>query len=437
MLKIGLSTVDITPPIGISMIGFSDREPSSIGVHDGLKAISLVFSDGEMTAALVSCDLLHIDASLVKMIREEANRRTSIPQNQIAIACTHTHYGPNVGGFRAAFGAADDVAAAYRTSLKFLLAGAIQESSQNMKEAKVGIGWGTSNIGINRRERSPSGKTVLGQNPDGPVDRQVGVMRIERSDSDSSTCIVNFACHPVSQAWKMRLISADYPGRAREVVGCLTGADFVFLQGACGNINPILMDHSFEPARRLGTQLGCEVVKVWEDVEVSTVESLALVSETVGIPKYNYGSQERAEELAEELESRIEKLEAERAGEGSISWAKRRHKRLLEALKSWRTGRPMPEIEAEIQAWRIGNLGIVFVPGEVFNEIGTHIKEHSPFLGTFFVGYANGNVGYIPTPEAYAEGGYEVEQACRVSPEAASLISDRCLKLLENLYQSA
>ena len=73
------------------------------------------------------------------------------------------------------------------------------------------------------------------------------------------------------------------------------------------------------------------------------------------------------------------------------------------------------------------------MPGEVFNETGTHIKEHSPFPSTFFVGYANGNVGYIPTPEAYAEGGYEVEQACRVSPEAARLISDKCLELLENL----
>jgi len=436
LLKIGLSTVDITPPIGINMIGFADREPSSIGVHDGLKAVSLVFSDGETTAALVSCDLLHIDASLVKMIRAEANRRTSIPENRIAIACTHTHYGPTVGGFGAAFGAADDVAA-YRTSLKFHLAGAIQESFQNMKEAKVGIGWGTSNIGINRRERSRDGKIVLGQNPEGPVDRQVGVMKIERSDSDSSACIVNFACHPVSQAWRMRLISADYPGRTREVVGSLTGANSMFLQGACGNINPVLMDHSYEPARRLGTQLGCEVVKVWEDIEASTVESLALVSETIGIPRYNYGSQERAEELAAELESRIEKLEVEGAKEGSISWAKRRHKRLLEALDSRRTGKPMPEIKAEIQAWKIGDLGIVFVPGEVFNEIGTHIKAHSPFPSTFFVGYANGNVGYIPTPEAYAEGGYEVEQACRVSPEAASLISDKCVELLENLYQSA
>ncbi|MDH5794671.1 MAG: neutral/alkaline non-lysosomal ceramidase N-terminal domain-containing protein [Candidatus Bathyarchaeota archaeon] len=432
----GVSTVDITPPIGIDMIGFSDREPSSIGVHDELKAISLVFSDGETKAALVSCDLLHMDASLVKMIRAEANTRTNIPENQITIACTHTHYGPTVGGFGATFGAADDVVA-YRTSLKFLLAGAIQESFQNLKEAKVGIGWGTSNIGINRRERSPDGKIVLGQNPEGPVDRQVGLMKIERSDSDSSSCVVNFACHPVSQAWRMRLISADYPGKTRDVVGCLTGADFMFLQGACGNINPVLMDHSYEPARRLGTQLGCEVVKVWEDIEVSTVKSLALVSETIGIPAYNYGSEQRAEELARELESRIEKLEAEGAKEGSIIWAKRRQKRLLEALDSWRTGKPMPEIEAEIQAWKIGDLGIAFAPGEVFNEIGTHIKEHSPFPSTFFVGYANGNVGYIPTPEAYAEGGYEVEQACRVSPEAARLIPDKCLELLENLYQSA
>lgn len=210
----------------------------------------------------------------------------------------------------------------------------------------------------------------------------------------------------------------------------------MFLQGACGNINPISVVHSYEPARKLGTQLGCEIVKIWEDIEASPVESLALTSETIGIPQYNYGSEEMAEESAEELESRIERLEAENAKEGAINWAKRRHKRMLEALESWRTGKPMPNIEAEIQAWRIGNLGIIFVPGEVFNEIGTRIKEHSPFPNTFFVGYANGNVGYIPTPEAYAEGGYEVDQACRVNPEAATLISEKSLELLEKLYQN-
>jgi hypothetical protein len=95
------------------------------------------------------------------------------------------------------------------------------------------------------------------------------------------------------------------------------------------------------------------------------------------------------------LESHTGKLEAERAKEGLISWAKMRRKRAVEALQSWRTGNRILELEAEIQVWSIGDLGAVFVPGEVFNEIGAEIRASSPFSSTFFVGYAKGNLGYI------------------------------------------
>ncbi len=434
MLKVGVSCVDITPPVGIGLVGFAEREPSSIGVHDRLKANSVVISDGETTAVLVSSDLLYVDDSLVKMVREEANRRTGIPKKQITVVCTHTHYGPAVTKSEASLKGADDVAA-YRVGLKFYLASGIQEAFSNMQEASLGLGWGTSHIGINRRERLPEGKIILGQNPEGPVDRSVGVIKFQGSDHKPLACIINFACHPVSQAWKMRLISADYPGRTREVVETLTGANCLFLQGACGNINPILMNHTYEPARNLGTQLGCEAVKVWASIENATAGSLALVSETVGVPRYDYGSKERAEGLVANLRSRIEGLQAEGATEGLVKWAKMRLRYASEALESWTIGKPMPTVDMEIQAWRIGDIGIVFVPGEVFNEIGTYIKQHSPFRNTFFVGYANGNVGYVPTSEAYAEGGYEVEEACQVNPEAAGLITEKCLELLKELYE--
>lgn len=81
MLEIGLSCVDITPPVGIRMRGFAAREPS-VRVHDELKAESLVLSDGRTIAALVSCDLCSVDAALVKMIREEARMRTGIPKHK-------------------------------------------------------------------------------------------------------------------------------------------------------------------------------------------------------------------------------------------------------------------------------------------------------------------------------------------------------------------
>ena len=434
MMKMGMSCVDITPPIGIAMDGFAAREPSSLGVHDRLKATSLVIVDGENTAAVLSCDLCDMDVSLVSEVRQEISARTGIPGKHVAVACTHTHYGPAVSEYNAFYKPSSAVTA-YRAALKFYLAGAVEEAAANMREVTIGVGWGTSNIGVNRRQIQADGTIILGQNPEKPIDRQVGILKIQTSDQPGSACIVNFACHPVSQTWRMRFISADYPGKAREVVETLTGAHCMFLQGACGNINPVWINYSYEPARKLGTQLGCEIVKVWEDINPVSDGSLAVASETIKIPRYNYGSKENAVKILASLEKEIEKLKKKGAAEGLINWTKLRRKRVTQALESWNTGKPLPTVEAEIQAWKLGDLGIVFVPGELFNEIGVYVKQHSPFADTFFVGYANGNVGYVPTREAYAEGGYEVNAACQVSPEAEELITKKCLELLETLHK--
>jgi len=436
MFKAGLSCVDITPPVGMVMDGFAARQPSVLGVHDSLKATALVASDAKTTAAIISCDLLNLDASLVRDIRQETNRKTGIHEGHITVSCTHTHYGPAVSDLNAFYAGTDD-AVTYRAGLKYYLAGAVHEAFTRMQEATLGVGWGTSIIGVNRRQRVADGRIVLGQDPSKPIDRQVGVAKFQSLGGESFICLANFACHPVSQTWEMRHVSADYPGRVRDVVETLTGARCMFLQGACGNINPVQKQHSYEPARKLGTQLGCEVVKVWEDIQTAPVDSLVIASETIVIPRYDYGSAEKAQMFVQNLEKEVEKWRAEGAVEGLINWTLMRHKRALEAFRSWTTGKPMLSLDAEIQAWAVGDLGIVFVPGEVFNEIGAEVKKHSPFSHTFFVGYSNGNIGYVPIPEAYAEGGYEVDDACQVGPEASGLVTDKSLELLERLYDKA
>jgi neutral ceramidase len=46
-------------------------------------------------------------------------------------------------------------------------------------------------------------------------------------------------------------------------------------------------------------------------------------------------------------------------------------------------------------------------PVELFCEISICIRDRSPFPHTFYFGYANGWLGYLPTRQAYHEGGYE------------------------------
>lgn len=425
-LEIGVARCDITPPTGIPMVGFAGRGPAT-DVHDPLKATALAARCGDTTAVLLNADLLQLRAETVADIRRSVHAATGIPADHITLSCTHNHYGPDVDR------AQDAIVSAYRENLRHLFAGIAREAAENLRPAKFGIGWGASDIGINRREKRPDGVVILGQNPAGPVDRSVGVVRIENADGKPLATLVNFACHPVSQGGGMRSLSADFPGRARDIAENMTGAPCFYLQGACGDVNPIRMEHAYEPARTLGVRLGCEVVRIWETIATEEATGLGVASETVSLPRYRYDSRENAERLVAELDAQIAALEAQGRQNGAAWWAKLRRTRAGEAVESWKTGQSLPEVAAELQAWRLGNLAFATAPAEIFTMNGRHVKEHSPFERTFFVAYTNGSIGYVPTRDAYPDGGYEVTHACQVDPDAGDLVNEGCLRLLGRL----
>lgn len=426
-LEIGLARANITPPVGIRSAGFAARGPLT-ALHDPLLATAMVVTESAKKAALVTCDLLGLDAGTVAEIRSEVERRTGIPGSAVSVTCTHTHYGPDP--YR---NQSDPDIAAYRANLIFVIAGVVQEAMSRLQPAQLGVGWDESDIGINRREKLPDGQIVLGNNPLGPIDRAVGVLRIDARDGTPLACVVQFQTHPVSQGGTVSHISADYVGKMRDVIESLSGARCLFLQGACGNINPIIMQPTYESARTLGTRLGCRVVEVWETIHPGPAAGLNVVSTPVRLPRLRYGSLEEARELVRSLEGELEGLRTQEGVGGRIRWAETRLGRAREAVASWESGEPLPAVESELQAWSIGSLAMAMTPGEIFNQIGSEVKRRSPFEHTFFVGYANDSIGYVPVPEAYAEGGYEVTHASQVDPGAAGILTEECVRLLDTL----
>jgi neutral ceramidase len=429
-VKIGVARANISPPVGMPSAGFAARGPLR-ALHDPLFATGLVVADGPTRAALITCDLIDLDAETVAEVRREIHQRMGIAEDHVSVTWSHTHYGPDPYRDKA-----NSYVMAYRANLIHLLAGLIEEAASDLIPAYFSVGWGTSYIGVNRREKREDGRIVLGQNPEGPIDRAVGVLRIDNSQGVLLATVVNFQTHPVSQTGRTDHISADYVGQMREIVEQLTGSPCLFLQGACGNINPVIMEQCYEPARTLGTRLGCEVVRVWETLTPQPTQGLQVRSKRIQLPRLRYGSRENAEARVQALEDDLARLKAsEDACEGSIKWTEKRLARARAALESWTTGQPLDAIETELQAWRLGNVALILAPSEIFNQIGAKVKVQSPFEPTFFVGYANDALGYIPVPEVYAEGGYEVTDASRVDPEAAGIMIEECLALLRDLHK--
>ncbi len=427
MLHIGISRAVITPPVGIDLSGFTGRGPS-IGIHDPLYTTALVASDGLETVALINCDLLFVDAEFTAQVRALCASRLGLAPQNVMVACTHTHYGPQTS----LVDPSPDVRA-YMECLKYHLAGAVQEALASRQPALLDVGWGQSDIGINRRERLPDGRIWLGQNPEGPVDRAVGVCRISDPDGKPIGTLVNFATHAVAQSGEMRMISADFPGATRQIVEQMTGAPCLYMQGACGNINPAWMEPTYEAARSQGVRLGCEVVRVWETITPVECEGVRCASATRDLPRYRFGSLENVKRLTEQVLADRERLRAGGGEMGDLEWAERRLERLGPVMESWQSGKPLEPIVAEFQACRVGDLAWATAPGEIFTELGCEVKQRSPFHHTFFIGYTNGSIGYVPVPEAYVEGGYEVLYACQVDPEASRILVETCGQLLEQV----
>ena len=57
------------------------------------------------------------------------------------------------------------------------------------------------------------------------------------------------------------------------------------------------------------------------------------------------------------------------------------------------------------------DIRVIGLEGEIFSEIALAIREVFKDRFTMITGYTNGSVGYVPTPSALAEGGYEVSDS--------------------------
>ena len=426
-MKVGISSVNITPPIGVPMAGYSARMGSAKEIHDDLYAKAIVFSDKDTKAALVRCDLIGLERNFVEETRRLIESETGIDRNNIMITCTHTHSGPITDSL------IPDLDA-WMKVLSRKIKGAVVAANRNLKEAKIGFNRGSvEGIVINRRK------------PGGPVDTEVGIIRIDDLAGNPMAILINYACHAVVLGPDNLLISADYPGFVMNFVERNLGVPALFVNGACGDINPLdkltvmrqkrkedIYDRhggTFEEAKRLGNMIGAEAVKVFLGTETKNDLELKVASREIKIPLVDLPSIDELKRMLEENENLFRKLVSEKdaAQAYRIAMLIQYARSIIKYVESGENVRP-----TEIQVFRIGDGGLIALPGEIFVEIGLDIKKKSGLKHTLICELANDAIGYIPTREAFKEPGYEVGVARRMNytDDVGCIIKDEALKTL-------
>ncbi len=399
---------NITPSDSQYLLGYGERQ--SKGVYDSIFHRIVAMDDGTKQFFIISTDICLFSPSEYDKIAAILQKQHQIEPVDLWWTVTHTHSAPEVGvpGIYGTFMGErieHEIDPAYTAMVEQKLIDGILEARQNLEPARLGVGWGFSRANINRRAIDVNGKASLGINPDGAVDRRIGLIRIDKGDGSTLALIANYAIHGTVLGGENLEISGDAPGIVSEYVEQEIGAPLLFINGAAGNIAPIYSIYPDPKTAHLGefrVLLGDKIIEANRRISYTSNE-IALNSGalTVNTPR-----------------------------KPGLDWPSD-----LDAYTSTDNG--IKKVILPVRFLIINNdIAIWGAPVELFNEISNEIRYRSPFPHTFFFGYTNGWLGYLPNASAWPHGGYEVERVSPFTPSAEIELKEAVLGYLEGLGKS-
>ena len=458
-------------------------------VNDPLFVKALVIGRGDTTVAIITVDAVaigeigHIKNDYLGNVRMRIEKELSIKPANVMINASHCH-------------------GVVCSDVEQRTVKAVVEASRKMVPVNIGAGVGHEDrIMENRRLKLKSGREADVRHayslpPDeeiaglGPIDPEIGVLRLDRKDGRTLAVVYNFACHPI-QGVPSGGNTADITGFACKVIedNLSDGTIALFLQGCAGDINPVYykdVDHPRD-AEPLGNMLGLSTLLALKNVQAKEDARLTIVQEVIELPgadvgrriieleaeqmklvrslggtslnlktfvhlmvKYNVSSEFPSYYSHGYLHDKqigrddLVKLDAEnrrnmaryirniytmeQLTRNNINLALlRKHQADLDAAGK-RT------IPVELLGLRIGDFVLTSFPGELTVQIGLNLKKMSPHELTFVAGYTNGYIYYAPTADQLRNVGLAQEDSdCLLAPQWQKLYEEKAVEILRQL----
>lgn len=475
-LRAGAAKVDIT---------HYDAGP----VNDPLYARALVLKTDKTVCVMVAVDAVAIGEigpiknDYLPTVRKMLEAELGIPPTHVMVNASHCHgiVHPNVAE---------------------LTVQAVREAFAKLAPARIGAGVGHEDrIQENRRLKLKSGREADVRHayslpPDdevaeiGPIDPQIGILRVDGINGGTIAVVYNFACHPIMGV-PGGANTADITGFSSKVIEDNLGSDSIalFIQGCGGDINPVFYKDVDHPrhAEPLGNMLGLSTLQGIRKIECRDDDRLLVRNETIELPRGDRTEQIAFLEseqrrllkslrgtslnlktflplvmkyrLSEEFPSYYSHLYLKQEGTGKSDLAQldAENRRNLEAyIRNIQTMEELTRVQTnlallqkhqaslvasgkrtvdvELLALRIGDFVMVTFPGELTVRIGLNIKEGAPHRPTFVAGYTNGYIYYAPTADQMKNVGFAQEDSdCILAPEWQSQFESKAAELLQGL----
>lgn len=468
-------------------------------INDPLYAKVLVLDDGATRVVIIAMDttaiggrriskgaLDDIGEDFLPRLRSRIEKELKIPGRNVLVNASHTHPPGRL--------LCDDAEQLDRTFA------AVRQAAQNMTPVTVGTGAGHEDrIQINRTLRLKNGQcwTIRHTNPCppdeevagvGPIDPEIGILRVDRLDGRPLAVVYNFACHTLIGVPR-GVVTANFPGFASQVIeeSLGGGAMALFLQGAAGDVCEVLYKDVNRPrdAMPLGTMLGLSTLKAWREIPTKDAK-LSVAAETIELPRRTDIPQRIASLLQEQshlLESlagtslnfktflplylkyalnpdypsdyAYRYLQAAKIGTDELTALDAQNRANIQKyLKNIRAMERLARVQdkiatlkkhqainaeagvatipAEVQGIKIGDCVLITAPIELLVEIGLNLKKASPYKRTFVAAFSNGYLHYGPPATEYDKGGYEVTE-CLLAPQWQQIYERKASEIIRRL----
>lgn len=400
--------VDLQPPVGSWLSGFALRVSPSDGQHDALMARALLLRDGAQALMIITLDVIGMTTRDAADLRARIGAAAGIPAHAVLLACSHTHSAPATMPFRGVLGHLDVSWWGRATEKIVAVAAALP---RKLREARLRIAsTQVAGISYNRQDHSR------------PIDTELLVLGVDGVRGGSIATVANFAVHPVTLSHGNLKLSGDVPGEVSRRLAAATGGIGLYLQGACGDVNPSVDlkrgwgNGTFADVAAMGRRLSDAALRALKTAESSRAVRLRSTDVETALPLDRAPSLKQLDALLAQFQDRLDKARAsgDIAEQGFALSFMRWSAELRAAILTRRLPRKQP-----LTMWTaaINDVRLLAVPLEPYSDIALNFKRLVLPERGCVVGYANGLIGYCASDWAKAQGGYGPDEACRWFPE--------------------
>ncbi|HOY57346.1 MAG TPA: neutral/alkaline non-lysosomal ceramidase N-terminal domain-containing protein [Verrucomicrobiota bacterium] len=398
--EVGLAVREITPEVPIRLAGYAGRNRPADKVDHPLVVQAMALRNpGGDRFVFVALDNCEVSRAFMEPVVQEMARRHEVPPGAVAVVSSHTHSAPVIEAtlIDMAQPSADERQRIqqYSRRLRDTLVEVVGAALADLQPAALEYGLGRATFAMNRRVYQGD-HVVFGDNPDGPVDWDVPVLRVKGADGATRAIVFGYACHGTSvrgdDDWYV--VSGEYMGYARQHLEELhPGTMAIYLTGMGADSDPSPRGRLVH-AKRHGIELAGAILTVLNGPMRPVRGAMKRAYAEVELPLVDPPGRDRLEADAQSADVHI-------------------RQRAQAYLKRLDAGEPLPRaVPLPVSILRFGDdLTFIVMGGEVVVDYARRFKRLLANDNPWPVGYAYEVPCYIPTARLIKEGGYESDSS--------------------------